>query len=184
MNAERDAHADVLAFWFEEIEPSQWWAADPGFDARVRARFLPTLQQAARGECHAWRASPRGRLAEVIVLDQFPRNVYRGTAAAFAHDVVALVLAQEAVAAGGLERLAPAERTFLLLPYMHSESRSIHVEAERLFREWTPAENYDFELRHKAIVDRFGRYPHRNEMLGRVSSPEEVEFLEQPGSRF
>ena len=91
---------------------------------------------------------------------------------------------QEAVAAGTLSALEPMERSFLLLPYMHSESRRIHVAAEALYKEFAPAGNYDFELRHKAIVDRFGRYPHRNEILGRASTPEELEFLEQPGSRF
>jgi uncharacterized protein (DUF924 family) len=97
---------------------------------------------------------------------------------------MALVLAQEAVAAGALSSLEPMERSILLLPYMHSESRRIHVVAEALYKEFAPAGNYDFELRHKAIVDRFGRYPHRNEVLGRASTPEELEFLQQPGSRF
>jgi len=133
---------------------------------------------------YEWRATARGRLAEVIVLDQFSRNVFRNTPQAFAQDPMALVLAQEAVAAGVLTPLEPSERSFLLLPYMHSESRQIHVVAEALYREFAPAGNYDFELKHKAIIDRFGRYPHRNEILGRESTPEEVEFLEQPGSRF
>jgi uncharacterized protein (DUF924 family) len=97
---------------------------------------------------------------------------------------MALALSQEAVSLGALEGLQPAERPFLLMPWMHSESPRIHVEAERLFREWAPEESYRFELRHKAIVDRFGRYPHRNAILGRESSPEEVEFLKQPGSGF
>lgn len=175
---------DVLRFWFEEIEPKRWWAADPAFDDLVRRRFDTLLQRAAQGELYAWRTSPKGRLAEVIVLDQFSRNVYRGTAAAFAQDPMALALAQEAVAAGAHEALTPIERTFLLMPYMHSESRLIHVEAEVLFREFAPPDNYDFELRHKAIVDRFGRYPHRNAILGRASTPEELEFLKQPGSGF
>ena len=118
------------------------------------------------------------------MLDQFPRNIHRGTAAAFACDPVALVLAQEAVAAGALAELTPTERSFLLLPYMHSESPRIHEVAEALYREHAPPTNLDFELRHKAIVDRFGRYPHRNELLGRESTPEELEFLKQPGSSF
>jgi len=177
-------HDDVLSFWFEEIEPKQWWSADPGFDELIRQRFLGLLQEAEAGELYEWRASARGRLAEIIVLDQFSRNVYRGTPRAFAQDPMALVLAQEAVAAGALRALQPVERGFLLLPYMHSESRKIHVVAEALYKEFAPAENYDFELRHKVIVDRFGRYPHRNEILGRTSTPEELDFLKQPGSRF
>jgi uncharacterized protein (DUF924 family) len=118
------------------------------------------------------------------VLDQFPRNVHRNTARAFAHDPIALVLAQEAVAAGALDLLEPTPRSFLLLPYMHSESRQIHAVAETLFKDFAPAVNFEFELRHKAIIDRFGRYPHRNEVLGRASTADELEFLAQPGSRF
>jgi uncharacterized protein (DUF924 family) len=175
---------EVLRFWFTEIEPRQWWAADPAFDERVRSRFDGLLQQAAAGELYGWRASARGRLAEVIVLDQYSRNVHRGTPRAFAQDPQALVLAQEAVAGGALQELNELERTFLLMPYMHSESRLIHVQAEALFERFTPPENHDFELRHKAIIDRFGRYPHRNPILGRVSSEEETEFLQQPGSAF
>lgn len=174
----------ILSFWFAEIEPRLWWAADASFDELIRSRFLGVMQEAAVGELHGWRTTPRGRLAEIIVLDQFSRNVHRNTPQAFAQDPMALVLAQEAVAAGALASLGAAERSFLLLPYMHSESRRIHAVAEALYKEFAPAENYDFELRHKAIIDRFGRYPHRNAILGRVSMPEEVEFLQQPGSRF
>ena len=177
-------HTDVLSFWFREIDPGLWFAADGGFDDLVRRRFSGLLQRAAAGELYPWRATAEGRLAEVIVLDQFSRNVYRNTPQAFAQDPVALVLAQEAVASGALNQLDPVQRSFLLLPYMHSESRQIHLVAEALYRESAPAENLDFELRHKAIIDRFGRYPHRNEILGRTSTPEELEFLAQPGSRF
>jgi uncharacterized protein (DUF924 family) len=175
---------EVLDFWFAETEPKAWWTADPAFDERIRGRFAALHAQAAHGELHAWRATAQGRLAEVIVLDQFSRNLFRGSAQAFAQDLAALVLAQEAVAAGAHRGLEPMQRAFLLMPYMHSESREIHVAAEQLFREFTPAENHDFELRHKAIVDRFGRYPHRNAALGRLSTPEETEFLKQPGSAF
>lgn len=184
---------DILDFWFREIKPAQWWKVDPDFDRLIAERYLDLLQRAARGELFAWRASAAGRLAEIIVLDQFPRNVWRGMPQAFAQDGMALALAQEAVAAdaltalaelSGLAALPPVARAFLLMPYMHSESAAIHVEAERLFREHAPADNYDFELRHKAIVDRFGRYPHRNAILGRASTPAESEFLKQPGSGF
>ncbi len=175
---------EVLAFWFEETESKQWWATDADFDALIRQRFLKLMQKAAVGELYTWRSTAEGRLAEIIVLDQFSRNVYRNTPQAFAQDTLALVLAQEAVTSGALKSLNPTQISFLLLPYMHSESREIHVVAETLYREFAPAGNYDFELRHKVIIDRFGRYPHRNSILGRKSTPEEVEFLKQPGSSF
>ncbi|HET8691418.1 MAG TPA: DUF924 family protein [Steroidobacteraceae bacterium] len=183
MKAETAAE-EVLRFWFEETRPEAWWASDPGFDRAIAERFGGLLDRATAGELSAWRRTARGRLAEVLVLDQFSRNLHRGTPRAFAQDGMALVLAQEAVAAGALAELAPVERAFLLMPYMHSESRAVHGEAEKLFREHAPKVNYDFELRHKAIVDRYGRYPHRNAILGRESTPEERAFLETPGSSF
>lgn len=175
---------EVLNFWFSEIEPRQWFIKDEAFDRLLSERFSGLLKQAAAGELYDWREDGRGRLAEVIVLDQFSRNIYRDSAAAFAQDPMALVLAQEAVAAGTLSGLNADERAFLLMPYMHSESRRIHGQAEILFREYTPEGNYEYELKHKAIVDRFGRYPHRNAILGRSSTAEELEFLQQPGSSF
>ena len=175
---------DILAFWFEQTPPERWWKVDPEFDALLRSRFLGLLQQAAAGELQEWRGSPRGRLAEVIVLDQFSRNIHRGTAAAFAQDPMALVLSQEAVHGGATAALSPIENNFLLMPYMHSESRAIHELAVTLYSAHAPAENLQYELRHKAIVDRFGRYPHRNAILGRESTPEELAFLQQPGSSF
>jgi uncharacterized protein (DUF924 family) len=175
---------DILRFWFEEAGPKAWWNSDPAFDETIRRRFAALYERAIHGELYEWRSTPEGRLAEIIVLDQFSRNLFRGSAAAFAQDLAALALAQEAVAAGAHRGLDPVRCVFLLLPYMHSESRAIHVQAERLFREFAPAENLDFELRHKAIIDRFGRYPHRNAAVGRDSTPEEVEFLRQPGSSF
>jgi uncharacterized protein (DUF924 family) len=174
----------VLRFWLEEAGPEAWWKPDPAFDGTIRGRFAAVHARAIRGELFTWRAGPQGRLAEIIVLDQFSRNLFRGDARAFAQDLAALALAQEAVAADAHRALEPVQRVFLLLPYMHSESREIHVVAERLFREFAPPGNLDFELRHKAIVDRFGRYPHRNELLGRASTPEELEFLRKPGSSF
>ena len=179
-----DSVRAVLAFWFEELEPRQWWAVDPDLDASIRSRFGALLVQAIAGEVAGWRSSARGRLAEVIVLDQFSRNVHRGTPQAFAQDPQALALAQEAVRSGALQALSDIERAFMLLPYMHSESRLIHVEAEVLYRQFAPSENYEFELRHKAIIDRFGRYPHRNAVLGRASTDAELDFLRQPGSSF
>jgi len=175
---------EVLGFWFGEIESKSWWSADPDFDRQINDRFFDLLVQASRGELFEWRRDPLGRLAEIIVLDQFSRNIHRNTPAAFAQDPMALALAQEAVGGGVHRTLAPVECTFLLMPYMHSESRRIHLVAESLFREFTPPRNHEFELRHKTIIDRFGRYPHRNAILRRESSAEEVEFLKQPGSAF
>lgn len=181
---EKSMREEVVRFWFEELEPKSWWSADPAFDALIKQRFYGFINQAIQGELYAWRTTPKGRLAEIIVLDQFSRNVFRNTPQAFAQDSLALALAQEAIATGVLNNLAPIERAFLLMPYMHSESKIIHVQAEHLYREWAPENNYEFELRHKAIVDRFGRYPHRNKILGRESTPDEIEFLKQPGSSF
>jgi uncharacterized protein (DUF924 family) len=177
-------HTEVLSFWFQEIDARSWFASDKSLDDLIRQRFFKVMQQAAVAELYAWRATAEGRLAEIIVLDQFFRNVYRNTPQAFSQDPIALVLAQEAVASGALNLLNPTQRSFLLLPYMHSESRQIHAVAETLYKDFAPSGNHDFELRHKAIIDRFGRYPHRNEILGRTSTPEEVAFLAQPGSRF
>lgn len=173
----------VLKFWFEEIDTKLWWVKDEQFDAQIGKRFGAVLERAGQGELAAWRVQAQGRLAEVIVLDQFSRNIHRDTPLAFARDPVALVLAQEAVSSGAQQLLSQPERGFLLMPYMHSESRQVHAVAEGLFREFAP-HVLDYELKHKAIVDRFGRYPHRNEILGRVSTPEELEFLKTKGSSF
>lgn len=174
----------VLAFWFEEIQPAQWWKVDPAFDELIRTRFGSLHEQAARCELFGWRATPQGRLAEVIALDQFARNIHRGTKLAFAADPLALALAQEAVAAGADLALPIERRAFLYMPYMHSESAAIHAVGEPLMKEGAAPGTHDFELRHKAIIDRFGRYPHRNAILGRPSTPEELAFLKEPGSSF
>ena len=174
----------VLSFWFEEIAPEAKFKRDPAFDALLTERFGAMLEQAAAGELYMWRTSARGRLAEIIVLDQFSRNIYRDTPRAFAQDAMALALAQEAVAQGALDTLDSDGLMFLLMPYMHSESRAIHAVAAPLFEQHTSEQTYDYELRHKKIVDAYGRYPHRNAVLGRASTPEELAFLEQPGSSF
>lgn len=175
---------DILSFWFEELDNKRRFAKDAALDAAIRARFGATLQAAARGELWAWRSSAGGRLAEIIVLDQFSRNIHRDTPLAFAQDVQALTLAQELVASG-LDSTLPLERrAFAYMPYMHSESPSVHVEAVRLFSQPGLEGALAFELRHQAIVERFGRYPHRNALLGRDSTPEELAFLQQPGSSF
>ena len=177
-------YESVLQFWFEEIAPANWWKVDVEFDRLIAQRFGELLGQASRCELFDWRTEPRGRLAEIVVLDQFSRNIFRGSHLAFAADPLALALAQEAVAAKADLSLSEEQRAFMYMPYMHSESRSIHQLAERLFKDGGPKSNYDFELRHKAIVDRFGRYPHRNAVLGRISTDEEAAFLTQAGSGF
>jgi uncharacterized protein (DUF924 family) len=142
------------------------------------------LDAAMAGELQPWREAADGRLAEIIVLDQFSRNIHRGTPRAFAADPVALVLAQEALRVGADQVLPPERRAFLFMPFMHSESPRIHETAIRLFQQPGLEANLDAALRHKAIIDRFGRYPHRNALLGRVSSDEEQAFLQTPGSSF
>jgi len=177
-------YRDVLNFWFEETGAAQWWKKDETFDRAIIARFSALHASAARCELYEWRRAARGRLAEIIILDQFSRNMFRDTPAAFAHDPLALALAQEAITAGAERQLNQAERGFLYMPFMHSESRQIHEVAVRLFRENGNRNSLDFELRHQAIIERFGRFPHRNRILGRVSTAEELEFLKQPGSGF
>lgn len=140
--------------------------------------FLPCLHALS-----PWRTSPQGRLAEIIVLDQFSRNVYRNTPQSFSQDQMALILAQEAVAANACDELNQWEKMFLLLPYMHSESAVIHETGLELMQQHSPV-SVDFEIKHKVIIERFGRYPHRNEILGRESTAEEIEFLQGPDSSF
>lgn len=174
----------VLKFWFEELSSAQWWVADPILDVTIRERFGSLHTCAAEAELSDWRSQPQGRLAEIIVLDQFSRNLYRDTARAFAQDSMALALAQEAIRSSADTELSPVERSFLYMPFMHSESPRIHVEALKLFEANGVEASYEFELRHKAVIDRFGRYPHRNAILGRPSTAAELAFLEEPGSRF
>ena len=174
----------VLDFWFNDIEPNQWFEKNIDFDNRIKERFGLLHQQAIQGELSAWRDSPKGALAEIIVLDQFSRNIFRDQPESFAADPMALALAQVAISKGFDQELSLSERSFLYMPYMHSESAVIHEEAVTLFRDLGIVNNLDFELKHKKIVDRFGRYPHRNAILGRQSSAEELAFLEEPNSSF
>lgn len=175
---------DVIHFWFHDLNDKQRFAKDHALDATLLDRFGATLHAAARGELFGWRATPVGRLAEIVVLDQFSRNIYRGTPGAFAQDPQALTLAQELVASGLDQRLALAQRIFAYMPYMHSESPLIHEQAMRLFAQPGMADSLAFERRHQAIIARFGRYPHRNAILGRLSTSEELAFLALPGSSF
>lgn len=177
-------YQQILDFWFDELEPQQWWVKDEALDLMIRERFQSLYEQASCCELFSWRKSAQGRLAEVIVLDQFPRNMFRDTPRAFATDPLALALAQEAVLLGFDLRLQTSQRSFLYMPYMHSESLLIHEQAVALFEQTGNESALDYEHKHKQIIERFGRYPHRNAILGRESTPEEIEFLKQPGSGF
>lgn len=174
----------VITFWFEEIDPKLWWRSDAAFDGMVAERFGEWLTVSSEGGLVHWRTSAHGALAEIIVLDQFSRNIHRGTPGAFANDALALTLAQAAVAAGFPAKLPPVQRAFMYLPYMHSESSAMHEVAMKLFNEPGLEPNLAAEVRHKAVIDRFGRYPHRNAVLGRTSTAEELAFLKTPGSSF
>jgi uncharacterized protein (DUF924 family) len=196
---------DVLGVWFgdpgesAEARGKRWFMPDPAFDDALRRRFGDLLAEAARGKLDAWKATPRGALALVILLDQMSRNIFRGTPRAFAQDQRALAVARAMIATGQDRALSFIERTFVLLPFEHEEDREVQREAVAAFEALhaeavaagAPADELgalatgvDFARRHAVIIERFGRFPHRNAILERTSTGEEVEFLQQPGSRF
>ena len=177
-------YRQILDFWFDEIDAALWWKKDDDFDTLLVTRFSDIHMRAKCCELFEWRKEAQGRLAEIIVLDQFSRNMFRDSALAFANDALALALAQEAIAIGADESLSPVQRSFLYMPFMHSESLAIHEMAVELFRKNGIESNLDFEFKHKRIIEKFGRYPHRNKVLGRQSTGEEIEFLTHPGSSF
>jgi uncharacterized protein (DUF924 family) len=177
-------YQEIINFWFEEIEPKQVWIKDADFDQLIIDRFSELYHQATRCELFKWRELPEGRLAEIIVLDQFSRNMFRDSAKAFAFDSLALALSQQAIALKADEQLEPRKRNFIYLPLMHSESKIIHEYALEIYTKNKAFASLEFEIKHKNIIDKFGRYPHRNKVLGRKSTPEEIEFLKQPGSGF
>ncbi|OGG49424.1 hypothetical protein A2763_03810 [Candidatus Kaiserbacteria bacterium RIFCSPHIGHO2_01_FULL_54_36] len=168
-----------IKFWFKECGPDQWFFKKrKAFDRLLRKRFLSLYGEVVRGEHADWRKSPKGRLAEIIIVDQLSRNMFRGTPAMFAYDALALALAQEAVRARADKRLTKWERVFMYLPFMHSESKKIQRESLRLFKSIGDKQNTWYARDHKRIVDRFGRYPHRNYILGRKSTPAEKKFMQ------
>lgn len=175
---------DVLNFWFKEISSQQQFGSDPEFDHIIRERFLKIFELIMQGGWSKHRRTAEGRLAEIIVLDQFSRNMFRNQSEAFSADSLALRLAKEAVAAGADQELSVSEKAFLYMPYMHSEEKQDHEVAVKLFSQPGLENNLKFEYLHKKIIDRFGRYPHRNQILGRTSTPEEVEFLKEKNSSF
>ena len=177
-------YQDFLDFWFSPAAEANWFVKTAEFDALLAEKFAEVHRQAAQGELWTWRGSPAGRLAEIIILDQLSRNLYRNDPRAFAQDGMALVLAQEMIHLKLDQDLKPIERRFLYMPFMHSESKRIHEVALGLFESLDDPTVLGYELKHKVIIDRVGNYPHRNQVLGRPSSAEELEFLTQPNSSF
>lgn len=174
----------VLHFWFEEAKPDQWWKKDPAFDSEISHRFGVLYRRAKAGELFQWRDSPKGALAEIIILDQFSRNMFRNLPESFASDALALFLAQNAIKAEFDKKLSESERAFMYMPFMHSESPYIHEIALKLFEQLGNSNHLAYEIQHKKIIDRFGRYPHRNKILNRVSTADELSFLQEAGSSF
>lgn len=177
-------YQQIIQFWFQDIEPKQWFAKDSNFDQEITRKFKQLHQKANAGELFEWRNTALGSLAEIIVLDQFSRNIYRDQANAFAFDNLALALAQTAIKNKFDCNLPTEQRAFFYLPFMHSESQLIHQQAITLYQGLGETVHLEFELKHKRIIDRFGRYPHRNKILGRTSTAEEIEFLTMPNSSF
>jgi len=177
---------DVLSFWFQETNRMQWWVKDPEFDNLILHKFGALHSIAVAGQLSEWRKSAKGSLAEIVILDQFSRNLYRDTPAAFACDALALQLTEQALANGFDVEFEdePDMLSFLYMPFMHSECPTSHEIALILFSRTGLESNYNFELQHKAIINRFGRYPHRNNILGRQSTEEEIAFLKEDGSSF
>ena len=196
-----DAQA-VLEFWFDEDNEPYWFVADKEFDKQIDDKFSRVWKTAIQGECVNWRhVAPQamnhavndtenlmlnlaGRLAEIIVLDQFSRNLCRGQADAFAQDKMALVLAQEAIVQPDFDALPMPWRKFMIMPFMHSESAAIHEKYLPLFMQLNDPLTLDFAYQHQGIIEKFGRYPHRNVALNRISTAEEIAFLQQPNSSF
>jgi len=198
-----DRIEDVLDFWFGEVNElgcsspehrKRWWTKSDAFDETIKSQFLGDYEAIVAGDREAWRSTARGALAYIIVLDQFSRNMFRGTPTMFAADELAREVCCEGLDASLDSDLSFDERVFFYLPLEHSEEMADHRRCIELFsglvdRAPEPlqkdAKNYlSFAERHQAIVERFGRYPHRNETLGRASTPEEAKFLEEPGSSF
>ncbi|MFP2908833.1 DUF924 family protein [Pyxidicoccus sp. 3LFB2] len=191
---------EVLGFWFGHppdpvLNPAsaryqeRWFEKDAAFDAECRRRFLDAHEAAASGALKAWRDEPRGALALLLLLDQFPRNLFRGTPRAFATDALARDTARHALARGLDLALPPVWRWFLYLPFEHSEEvhdQRLAVALFEMLALYHPAsqESLDYARRHRDVIERFGRFPHRNVTLGRPSTPEEEQFLQEPGSAF
>ena len=171
---------DVLEFWFQQCRPWQWFRRRDSFDALVRDRFAALVERALAGELEAWAHTPSGGLALVLLLDQFSRQIWRGEAQAFAGDLQAHALSQDALQRGWIQQEQErAKRQFWLMPLLHSEEQEVLVHAIPLLEKFADVATADVARRHLIQLQRFGRYPHRNAALGRVSSPEEALFVQQ-----
>lgn len=168
---------DVIDFWFQRLTPNEWYKKDEILDLKMVEKFIALHDSAIKGELYSWRTNPMGRLAEILIIDQFSRNIYRGEGKAYQYDSMALVLAQEAITNHHANELNPLYKQFIYMPFMHSESKLIHQEAVKYFSEPGLEHNLEYEYQHKKIIDQFGRYPHRNKVLGRPSTAEEEDFL-------
>lgn len=181
---------DILDFWFADRRGprAEWFRKDATFDATIRARFGAAVEAALAGAYADWTSTPRGALACVLLLDQFTRNIFRDTAKMYAGDPRALAIAQDAVGSGFDRDLDRYERLFLYLPFEHAEDAAMQDRALELFaaleRDCALTNQFEWAQKHAAVIRRFGRYPHRNEILGRTSTAEEIAFLSEPGSRF
>lgn len=174
---------EILDFWWGEAA-SKWWVKDPDFDREVQARFEPTLEAAIRGDLNAWREAPESCLAYIVVLDQFSRNIYRDSPRSFAQDPQALTATLEGQAKLFDRQLSKSQRIFFYLPFMHSENLKMQKRSIEAYEELGEKENLEFARQHAVIIERFKRFPHRNPILGRKSTPEEEAFLKEPGSSF
>ena len=182
MSAQTQAPA-VLHFWFDDLEPKDWFEKNTAVDATITTKFATLYAALAPGLSPEWESSPRLALAAVITLDQFPRNMFRDSPRAFATDELALSAAKRAIDRGEGAQLNETERQFLYMPFQHAENREDQARSVVLFSEFDE-KTLGFARRHQEIVDRFGRFPHRNAVLGRESTPQELEFLQQPNSSF
>jgi uncharacterized protein (DUF924 family) len=171
---------EILAFW-RDAGRDRWYASDDAFDAEVRRRYLDLWQKAAAGELLSWEASDDGMLALVIVLDQFPRNMFRGDGQTYSSDHLAREAARRAISRGMDARIDPSLREFLYMPFMHSEHLPDQLHCVELFRKSGNAENLKYAEQHADIIRRFGRFPHRNRVLGRATTPDEQAFLDDGG---
>jgi uncharacterized protein (DUF924 family) len=167
---------DVIHFWFEELEPANWFTRNGQIDARIRERYEPLYERLRTAATDSY-STPEASLAAVIALDQFPRNIYRNSPRAYEADGQALLISQYAIDRKFDRELAPKQRTFLYMPWQHSESASAQARSIELFAQLGDKGTLGYAQRHKEVIDRFGRFPHRNAVLGRTSSAEELEFL-------
>ncbi len=176
--------ASILDFWFTETTPKQHFIKDEAFDSLIGERFSTLVERALAGALQHWADTPQGTLACILLLDQFTRNIYRNTPMTYAGDERALALSLKALERGDLDQLSEQQCAFLLMPMMHSEDLSVQEDSLALFKRYTNEQTYHFAVQHRDIIAQFGRFPHRNAILGRDSSAREQHFLTQSGSSF